>query len=198
MVYTVPISKLETKFHEFNAETGLGSGATISGYASLFGAPDQGGDIVQVGAYASSLAALSRKGRSVKMLWQHDPCQPIGIWEVVKEDDKGLFVKGRILTDIQAGREALALIEAGAIDGLSIGYRTKRAEKTKGGQRLLHELERWDETLAEFGSGLAIGVEQPASWSEENGLRLSFEDATFTYPSFDVKKISSDIMDQIV
>ena len=58
--------------------------------------------------------------------------------------------------------------------------------------------ERWDETLAEFGSGLAIGVEQPASWSEENGLRLSFEDATFTYPSFDVKKISSDIMDQIV
>jgi HK97 family phage prohead protease len=141
---------LETKFHEFNADTGLGSGATISGYASLFGAPDQGGDVVQGGAYASSLAALSRKGRSVKMLWQHDPCQPIGIWEVVKEDDKGLFVKGRILTDIQAGREALALIEAGAIDGLSIGYRTKRAEKTKGGQRLLHELELWEVSLVTF------------------------------------------------
>ena len=150
MVYTVPISKLETKFHEFNAETGLGSGATISGYASLFGAPDQGGDIVQGGAYASSLAALSRKGRSVKMLWQHDPCQPIGIWEVVKEDDKGLFVKGRILTDIQAGREALALIEAGVIDGLSIGYRTIRAEQPKVGERVLHGLARGCESQDEL------------------------------------------------
>jgi HK97 family phage prohead protease len=144
------MGKLETKFHGFNAETGLGAGAQISGYASLFGSADQGGDIVQAGAYAKSLASLAQKGRSVKMLWQHDPTQPIGVWEEVREDDKGLFVKGRILADIQAGREALALIEAGAIDGLSIGYRTKRAEKTVGGQRLLHELELWEVSLVTF------------------------------------------------
>ena len=150
MVYTVPTSKLETKFHEFNAETGLGSGATISGYASLFGAPDQGGDIVQGGAYAKSLAALSRKGRSVKMLWQHDPAQPIGVWDEVREDAEGLYVKGRILNDVAKGREAAALINAGAIDGLSIGYRTVRATKNDKGGRLLSELELWEVSLVTF------------------------------------------------
>ena len=150
MNYRFNMKNIETKFHEFNSETGLNSDATISGYASLFGTPDQGGDIVQAGAYAASLRSLAKKGRSVKMLWQHDPCQPIGIWEVVQEDKKGLFVKGRILTDVQAGREALALIEAGAIDGLSIGYRTKRAEKTTAGKRLLHELELWEVSLVAF------------------------------------------------
>jgi HK97 family phage prohead protease len=150
MINQFSIQKLETKFHEFSAETGLGTGAVISGYASLFGTPDQNNDVVQAGAYAKSLKVLSSKGRNVKMLWQHDPSQPIGVWEEVREDERGLFVQGRILTDIQAGREALALIEAGAIDGLSIGYRTKRAEKATGGQRLLHELELWEVSLVTF------------------------------------------------
>jgi len=150
MNYLPPMQKLETKFNAFNGETGLGKGAVIRGYASLFGAADQGGDVVQKGAYAKSLQNLTRQGRSVKMLWQHDPTQPIGVWEEVKEDDKGLWVKGRILTDIQAGQEALALIEAGAIDGLSIGYRTTRAEKRAAGQRLLHELDLWEVSLVTF------------------------------------------------
>lgn len=58
--------------------------------------------------------------------------------------------------------------------------------------------ERWDRTLAEFGSGLAIGVTQPASWDEENGLSLDFSEAEFTYPDFDIARISSDIMDRII
>lgn len=142
--------KLETKFHEFEPEHGALAGSVVSGYASLFGQADQGGDIVQANAYSKSLDALAAKGRRVKMLWQHDPSQPIGVWEEVREDKKGLFVKGRILTEVQAGREALSLIEAGAIDGLSIGYRTKRAEKAKNGNRLLHELELWEVSLVTF------------------------------------------------
>lgn len=58
--------------------------------------------------------------------------------------------------------------------------------------------ERWDRTLAEFGSGLTIGVVQPASWDEENGLRLDFADAEFTYPRFDIEEIASSIMDRIM
>ena len=70
------------------------------------------------------------------MLWQHDPAQPIGVWDEVREDERGLFVKGRILTEVERGREAVALIEAGAIDGLSIGYRTLRSVKDgKGGRQ---------------------------------------------------------------
>ncbi len=122
----------------------------ISGYASLFGTQDQGGDIVVQGAYRSSLGALQQAGRRVKMLWQHDPSKPIGIWDEVYEDAKGLWVKGRILNAIAQGREAAALIAAQAIEGLSIGYRTVKAAKNDKGQRLLQELELWEVSLVTF------------------------------------------------
>ena len=126
------------------------SGHVISGYASLFGARDQGGDVVQKGAYTASLARLSKAGRGVKMLWQHDPAQPIGVWDEVREDGAGLWVKGRILTAVDKGREAAALLDAGAIDGLSIGYRTLKSTKDAGGARLLTELELWEVSLVTF------------------------------------------------
>ena len=121
----------------------------ISGYASLFDVKDQNSDVVRRGAYAQSLAALAREGRQVKMLWQHDPNQPIGIWNHVTEDDKGLRVQGRILSELATGQEALALINAGAIDGLSIGYRTKRAKNRPDGRDLI-ELELWEVSLVTF------------------------------------------------
>jgi uncharacterized protein len=125
-------------------------GDRVEGYASLFGKRDQGGDIVMKGAYAASLKRLAAGGRAVKMLWQHDPAQPIGIWDEVREDDRGLWVKGRLLRDVDKGREAAALLAAGAIDGLSIGYRTVRAERDGKGQRLLQELELWEVSLVTF------------------------------------------------
>ncbi|MFW5881395.1 MAG: HK97 family phage prohead protease [Roseicyclus sp.] len=137
---------LETKFCRFDAAPKLSEGCRIEGYASLFGATDQGGDIVEPGAYARSLEA----DRRVKMLWQHDPREPIGIWDHVREDTKGLYVKGRLLDSVTRAREAAALIEAGAIDGLSIGYRTVRAQKNDKGQRLLSEVELWEVSLVTF------------------------------------------------
>ena len=141
---------LERKFCRLGEDLVVEDGTKIEGYASLFGKCDQGGDVVQSGAYGKSLNALKASGRQVKMLWQHDPAQPIGVWDEVHEDDKGLFVKGRILKDVEKGREAAALIEAGAIDGLSIGYRTVRAQKDGKGQRLLSELELWEVSLVTF------------------------------------------------
>jgi Escherichia/Staphylococcus phage prohead protease len=141
---------LETKFARFGDAVNITDGSVIAGYASLFGQVDQGGDVVQKGAYAVSIGALAEAGQRVKMLWQHDPAQPIGVWEEVREDVRGLWVKGRLLDSTQKGREAAALIAAGAIDGLSIGYRTKKAGKTDRGQRLLTELELWEVSLVTF------------------------------------------------
>jgi HK97 family phage prohead protease len=137
---------LEHKYCALGADVTVTDGTIISGYASLFGKPDQSGDIVERGAYEASLA----KGRSIKMLWQHDPTQPIGVWDEVREDSKGLWVKGRLLTDVAKGREAASLIGAGAIDGLSIGYRTVKARKDDKGGRLLSELELWEVSLVTF------------------------------------------------
>lgn len=141
---------LEHKFARFGDGIALKDGAVIEGYASLFGEPDQGGDIVARGAYAASLQALATAGRRVKMLWQHDPAQPIGVWDEVQEDARGLRVKGQLLDTTQRGREAAALIAAGALDGLSIGYRTVKATKNDKGQRLLQELELWEVSLVTF------------------------------------------------
>lgn len=144
------VTGLERKFHRPKAGLVMGEGAVISGYASVFGLVDQGNDVVQAGAYAESLKRMALEGRAVKMLWQHDPAQPIGVWDEVKEDAHGLFVRGRILRDVARGREAAALIAAGAVDGLSIGYRTKRAEKDGKGRRLLAEVELWEVSLVTF------------------------------------------------
>jgi len=140
----------ERKFARLDQVLTVSDGKVIEGYASYFGKRDNGGDIVQPGAYGLSLNALEKAGRRVKMLWQHDPSQPIGIWDEVREDERGLYVKGRLLSDVEKGREAVALVEAGAIDGLSIGYRTVKAQKDDKGRRLLSELELWEVSLVTF------------------------------------------------
>ena len=140
----------ERKFHRPEAGLVVSEGHVVEGYASLFGKTDQGGDIVQKGAYAASLKRLAARQGRVKMLWQHDPGQPIGVWDEVREDGTGLWVKGRILPQVERGREVAALVQAGAIDGLSIGYRTVKAERDGKGQRLLSELELWDVSLVTF------------------------------------------------
>ena len=141
---------LETKFARFGDGIEVQDGHVIEGYASLFGACDQGGDVVSKGAYAASLKASAGDRRSVKMLWLHDPTQPFGVWDEVREDAKGLWGKGRLLPEVAKGREAAELIAAGAIDGLSIGYRTVKAVKNDKGQRLLKELELWEVSLVTF------------------------------------------------
>lgn len=141
---------LETKFARLGEAVSLRDGAVIEGYASVFGVADQGGDVVLAGAYGRSLRALSAEGRRVKMLWQHDPAEPIGVWDELREDQRGLWVKGRLLPDVGRGREAAVLIAAGAIDGLSIGYRTVTAQKDAKGRRLLQELELWEVSLVTF------------------------------------------------
>ncbi|MCC5971392.1 MAG: HK97 family phage prohead protease [Pararhodobacter sp.] len=139
---------LETK--DYRPGVVVSEGAVVSGYASVFELRDQGGDIVMPGAYKAALARLAASGGRVRMLWQHDPAQPIGLWDEVREDGHGLFVKGRLLTEVARGREAAALMAAGAVDGLSIGYRTLRAEKLAGGGRRLLELELWEVSLVTF------------------------------------------------
>lgn len=141
------MQKLALKFADGGVSVKKG---VISGYASRFGLVDQGGDKVMAGAYTKSLKRAGDEGRNVKMLWQHDPSQPIGVWDEVKEDETGLYVKGRILEDVAKGREAIALIKAGAMDGMSIGYQTRKATKGSDGSRELRDLDLWEVSLVTF------------------------------------------------
>jgi len=128
---------------------GLGDDGSFEGYASVFGNRDGGGDIVERGAFAKSLKA--RGPRGVKMLADHDPTKRIGVWDEMDEDERGLRVKGRILTEKAIGRDAHIDLKAGALDGLSIGYRVK--EDSYDGRRrarLLKEVDLMEVSLVSF------------------------------------------------
>ncbi|MGD9656564.1 MAG: HK97 family phage prohead protease [Methylocystis sp.] len=121
----------------------------FSGYASLFGVVDSGGDIVMSGAFARSL--IKRGAQGVKMLWQHQAAEPIGLWTSIVEDARGLKVEGRLELSVARAREALSLMRKGAIDGLSIGFRTQRATTEKSsGVRRLHEIDLWEISIVTF------------------------------------------------
>jgi HK97 family phage prohead protease len=85
------------------------------------------------------------------MLFQHDPAQPIGVWLELREDGQGLFVRGRILPEVERGREVLALMRAGALDGLSIGFRTVEGRtEPKSGVRRLSRVDLWEISIVTF------------------------------------------------
>ena len=127
----------------------LDADGTFSGYASLFNKADLGRDVIEPGAFARSLRTRGAGG--IRMLFQHDPNQPIGTWAEIREDARGLFVRGRLATGAARAREVLSLLRAGALDGLSIGFRTVRARTDKAaGVRRILEADLWEISVVTF------------------------------------------------
>lgn len=103
------------------------SSGIFKGYGSMFGGePDSYGDIVMKGAFVESLSKGGRNGTGVAMLWQHDPSKPLGVWNQIEEDKKGLYVEGRLAINTQLGKDAYELMKMGAVRGLSIGYQLNK------------------------------------------------------------------------
>jgi HK97 family phage prohead protease len=110
---------------DFSLETkSVGEEGEFEGYASTFGNVDSGGDVVEPGAFIESIVQARKDGRTIPMLWQHDQREPIGVWSDLAEDAKGLFVRGRLLVDVDPlAKRAHGLLKAKALGGMSIGYR---------------------------------------------------------------------------
>lgn len=121
---------------------------TFEGYASVAGNVDSYGEVVVAGAFASSLARHRREGTKPLLLWQHDHHQPIGVWDDLAEDGKGLWGKGRLLKGVRQAEEAHILLKAGALQGLSIGYREVKVEE--GDPRKLLEVDLVEASVVSF------------------------------------------------
>src|SRR3954454_15259264 len=127
----------------------LAPDGAVEGYASLFGEVDQARDMVMPGAFAQTLK--QRGLRKIPMLFQHDPSEPVGVWLELAEDFRGLRARGRLIPDVTRARELLALMKAGAIDGLSIGYRTVRGQiDPKTRVRKLYQVDLWEISIVTF------------------------------------------------
>ena len=124
-----------------------GGGLAIEGYASLWGVADLNGDVVARGAFTASVAAAGARG--IRMLHQHESRSVVGVWDEMREDERGLWMRGRIMDWSGEARFAQALSRAGALDGLSIGFRSQRARR-EGRLRVLVEVELWEVSLVTF------------------------------------------------
>lgn len=138
----------------------------IEGYASLWGVADLNGDVMAQGAFCESLARTGAGG--VRMLHQHESRAVVGVWDEMVEDDRGLKVRGRIEDWSAEARYATALSRAGALDGLSIGFKAQAARRD-GRLRVLSRVELWEVSLVTFPMlpgarfGLVSAREAPAS-----------------------------------
>lgn len=133
---------LTKHFNEFELKV-EGDGRTITGYGSIFGNADLGGDIVAKGAFVESI-----KSRKPKMLYQHDPNRVIGVWNSFKEDEKGLQLEGK-LADTPLGNEIKELIRIEAVSGLSIGYKVNQVE-FKGDNRIIKSANLYEVSVVTF------------------------------------------------
>lgn len=128
---------------------GVAEDGTFEGYASLFNTEDLGHDVIAPGAFLETLRAKGAAG--IKMLFQHDAAEPIGVWEEVREDAKGLYVRGRLMTAVAKAREVLALMKAGALDGLSIGFKALKSRRdAKTGVRRIEKADLWEISVVTF------------------------------------------------
>ena len=127
----------------------------FKGYASTFGGdPDQGGDIIAKGCFTDTLKMNGRGGNGIAMLWSHDPRCPIGAWQLVREDEKGLYVEGMIEpTACPDGVPVHKVMKMGGIKGLSIGYNTVESGDVMVGKTKARELKKvnlWEISLVTF------------------------------------------------
>lgn len=148
----------------------LSEDGTFEGYGSVFGNVDSYGEKVMPGAFVESLARHKREGSNVLMLWNHDSQQPIGVWEDLAEDAKGLWGRGRFLLDIQRAREVYTLAKNKAIGGLSIGYREVETEPDQN-IRLLKKLELYEISPVTFPANRRARIENVKSERMEEFAR---------------------------
>lgn len=144
---------MRRSYRPFKLKAKPDDSGVFEGYASVFDVVDSYKETIRKGAFVESLKEHKRNGTMPKMLWQHDWDKPIGVWELMEEDDHGLFVRGKLLKDeVQQAREAYALLREGALDGMSIGYIPLAWEKNAEDEDVidLTKIDLWENSVVTF------------------------------------------------
>jgi uncharacterized protein len=172
--------RLQRRGLELPLSAAPGTGV-FTGYASLFNRRDGAGDIVMPGAFTESLK--KRGVENIRMLFQHNPSEPVGTWVDVYENERGLFVRGRLDRNVQRGRELLSLLETGGLDGLSIGFKTVVAKQDRNSKtRRLHTIDLWEISLVTFPmlEGARVNTVKSRAWAKADSLFVKPEALNLT------------------
>lgn len=153
---------MKRKVRDFNLDVKeVSEDGEFSGYASVYDVIDAYREVVAPGAFANSLRKWNSKGRFPPALWQHRAGEPIGPFTLMREDNQGLYVEGKLLVDeVQRAREARALMKAKAIGGMSIGFNVVVEEYNSQEKLLtLKEIDLWEVSIVTFPANEAAQVE---------------------------------------
>lgn len=132
-----------TKISPIILKRALDSEGQFDGLASTFGGlPDVDGDVFLPGAFRSALELHRRAGTKPALLWNHAPSEPVGVWAELSENAAGLYARGQLTLGVARGREAHALLLAGAL-AMSIGFSLKpEGSRRRGAVREITKVER--------------------------------------------------------
>lgn len=130
----------------------LDEGGSFEGYASVFGVMDSDGDVIVKGAFQKSIEDYKARGKMPKMLWQHNPSMIVGKFIDMGEDEYGLYVKGTLILEVEKGREAYALMKAGELDAMSVGFNIDAAGEGAGMGRVISAADLWEVSLVTWGA----------------------------------------------
>lgn len=131
----------QTKDFQFQFKTITDSGE-FEGVLSRYNVTDLGGDMVMPGAFSKT---LQESGGMIPLLWAHNSAEPIGRLRLT-DSPTALHAKGELVLSVGRAREAYELLKAGAVKGLSIGYRTIKSDVQEG-IRKLRELQLFEGSL---------------------------------------------------
>lgn len=146
----------------------------IEGIASPYGGePDTFGDVIARGAYRTTIDEHRASGSMPAMLWSHDMSHPVGRWLDMREDDRGLHVRGQMNLESERGREAFAHLKARDVTGLSIGFRLPEDgyQYRSDGSRLLTKIDLVEISVVAVPAARAARVTQVKSFDDVQNQR---------------------------
>lgn len=117
---------------------------TLEGLASTFGNIDRTGDIIERGAFKSTIKLMKAGDRVIRLLNQHHMDQPIGIVDVLKETDAGLFMVARMPRENSTVKDMLPLLKMGALSDFSIGFNIKDSDMDDKGIRTIKDIDLFE------------------------------------------------------
>lgn len=106
----------------------------------MFGDLDYGNDIVMPGAFTKFISAQKSTGRPIQLWREHDKTRLVGVVREFSEDSKGFHIEGDLTLGVRDADEAYLLMKAGALSGISYGYKATKHQRNAKGQRELHEV----------------------------------------------------------
>lgn len=168
-------------------------GRVITGYLSSFGNKDHDGDIIVKGAYTKS---ITERKNNIFFLNQHNWQQPLTKFNVLQEDEKGLYFESMPLPDTSYANDVMKLYEAGVLKEHSVGFQTIKSDYNKEeATRYIKEIKLYEGSVVTLGANSSTPFTGFKSTIKEVDTQMklilkAIKDGNFTDDTFSLLELA--------